>query len=174
MPTEIFRTRDVVVFQKGDAYTVPVSVNMRQNGWTGGQAVRWVNSPNDEFLVDYSDGLYGGFLLWGSEESSDQFTAMTLQQPTYGYGVLCSGVWLISTSTYEQYTYVSRTGGGPLVPIVYPVGKRLLFSLRGRWTVEDEFTLSVDPRAPNDFYVGSVVEAPSDLTKFYLTLQSSI
>ena len=174
MPTEIFRTRDTIVFFKGDSYTVTVSDRMRRNGWTGGQAVQWIDSPVDEFLVDYSDGLYGGFLLWGSNESSDQLTAMSLQQPTYGYGVLCAGGWLISTLSFERYTYVSRTGGGPLVPIVYVPGKRLLFSLRGLWTVEDEWFLSLDPRGPNPYYVGSVVEAPSALTSFYLTLQSSI
>lgn len=174
MPTEIFRTRDVVVFKKGDAYTVAVSDPMRQQGWAGGQAVRWADSPRDEFLVDYSDGLYGGFLLWGSDESSDQLVATVLQQPAYGYGVFCAGGWLLSTVTYERYTYASRVGGGPLVPLVYTPGKRLLFSLRGRWTTEDEWTLSGDPRGANGYFVGSVVEAPSTLTNSYLTIQTSI
>lgn len=174
MPTEIFRTRDCVVFRKGDAYTVSVSDTMRSSGWLGGQGVRWIDSSKDEFLVDYSDGLYGGFCLWGSDESSDQLTAITFQQPAYGYVVFCAGGWLISTTTYEKYTYVSRTGGGPLVPIVYTAGVRLRFSLRGRWTPEDEWTLSLDPRKPNNFYVGTIVESPTALTNFYLTLQTSI
>lgn len=174
MPTEIFRTRDCVVFFKGDSYTVTISDSMRRNGWTGGQGVAWVDAPTDEFVVDYSDGLYGGFLLWGSDESSDQLVSTTMQQPTYGYGVFCAGGWLMSTISYEKYTYASRTGGGPLVPVVYTPGVRLRFSLRGLWTTEDEWALSGDPRAPNGFYIGSVVEAPSDLTKFYLTLQTSI
>jgi hypothetical protein len=174
MPTEIFRTRDCVVFRKGDAYTVNVSDTMRTSGWRGGQGVRWVDSPKDEFLVGYSDGLYGGFLLWGSDESSDKFTAITMQQPEYGYAVFCAGGWLISTTTFEKYTYLSRIGGGPLVPIVYTPGVRLRFSLRGLWTTEDEWTLALDPRAPNNFYVGTIVENPSALTNLYLTLQTSI
>lgn len=174
MATEIFRTRDVVVFKKGDSFTVSVSASMRQSGWVGGQAVQWDDSPIDEFLVDYSDGLYGGFLLWGSDEVSDRLTAMTLQQPGYGYGVLGAGGWLISTPSYERYTYFSRTNPVPLVPIVYTAGDRLRFSLRGLWTVEDEWTLANDPRKPNGFYVGGVVEAPSSLTNNYLTIQTSI
>ena len=146
---EVARTRDMVVLSKGDAYAVLVDVTMRTGGWQGGQAVVWTDSPRDEFLVTYSDGLYGGIMLWGSNESSDQFISMVEQQPTYGYGVLGTGSWLMSTRTFEQFTYASRTGGGPLVPITYVVGERLRFSLRGYWTNEDEWTLSGDPRAPN-------------------------
>lgn len=174
MPAELFRTRDCVVFWKGDSYTVSVSDRMRANGWTGGSAVKWIDSAKDEFLVDYSDGIYGGFLLWGSDESSDQLTAMTLQQPTYGYAVFCAGGWLLSTISFEKYTYASRTGGGPLVPIVYTPGQRLRFSLRGLWTTEDEWTLSGDPRAPNNFFVGNIVGSPSALTNDYLTIQTSV
>ena len=171
---EIFRTRDCVVFFKGDSYTVPVSDNMRQRGWTGGQGVRWVDSDKDEFLVDYSDGLYGGFLLWGSDEVSDRLTSMTLSQPEYGYGVFCAGGWLISTISYEHYTYASRTGGGALVPIVYTPGVRLRFSLRGLWTPEDEWALSGDPRGSNQFYIANITQAPSEANNHFLTLQTSI
>lgn len=173
---ELPRTRDVVVLFKGDSYTVLVDDLMRSSGWQGGQAVKWTDSPRDEFLVTYSDGLYGGFLLWGSKESSDQFIAIEEQQPKYGYATLCLGGWLMSTRTFERYTYASRTGGGPLVPITYTVGQRLLFSLRGYWTNEDEWTLSGDPRAPNGYYIGSVVQAPApnELGVYYMMIQTSI
>src|SRR6478609_9568590 len=138
--TEIFRTRDCVVFFKGDAY---------------------------------SDGLYGGFFLWGSNESSDQYVSFFKNQIEYGFGVLCLGGWLISTLTYERYTYASRISG-PLVPIQYVEGQRLRFSLRGYFTTEDEWTLSGDPRAPNGYYIGSVTQSPKYLNDSYLGVQTSI
>jgi hypothetical protein len=171
---EFPRTRDCYVLFKGDSYTVSVSQGMMLKGWQGGQGVSWVDSSQDEFLVDYSDGIYGGFLLWGSNESSDEFTSMTGAQPLYGFGTFCAGGWLIATRTFEQYTYASRTGGGPLVPIFYSVGQRFLFSLRGLFTNEDEWTPSGDPRAPNTFYIGSVVQAPSADNNNYIVLQTSI
>ena len=170
---EFPRTRDCYTLFKGDAYTVAVDQTMVQQGWQGGQGVMWAASARDEFIVTTSDGLYGGFLLWGSNEDSDQFISMTGQQPLYGYGTLCAGGWIIATRTFEQYTYASRQLG-PLVPLVYTAGIRVRFSLRGFWTVEDEWTLSGDPRAPNDFYIGSVIQPPSTDNNNYLTLQTSI
>jgi hypothetical protein len=125
-------------------------------------------------MVDVSDGTYGGFLLWGSDESSDQWTAMTGQQVAYGYGVLCSGGWVIATATYEKYTWTSRQGPGPLVPNVYRVGERLVFSLRGYWTREDEWTLSGDPRAPNTYYIANVIQTPQPYNNYRVQLQTSI
>lgn len=173
---ELPRTRDVVTLFKGDAYTVMLDDLLRTGGWQGGQAVMWKDTPLDEFLVTYSDGLYGGLLLWGSNESSDQYVSTFEQQPTYGYGTLCLGGWLIMTRTFEEYTYASRTGGGPLVPITYTVGERLLFSLRGWWTNEDEWTLSGDPRGSNGYFVGSVVQTPAANAEGvkYITVQTSI
>jgi hypothetical protein len=174
--TEIARTRDVAVIVKDAAYTVLVDAAMRAGGWQGGQGVRWVDSPRDEFLVTYSDGQYGGFLLWGSNEPADQFVGTLEQQPTYGYGTFCTGSWVVATRTFERYTYASRTGGGPLVPITYTVAQPLLFSLRGYWTNEDEWTLSGDPRAPNTFFVGRVAQTPvlNSLGVPYLTLQTGL
>jgi hypothetical protein len=173
---ELFRTRDVVVLFKGDSYTVSLDNQMLQSGWSGGQGVMWKDSPKDEFLVTYADGLYGGFLLWGSDESSDKFTGYIGQHLKYGYGVFCAGGWLMSTSTFERYTYASRVGPGPLVPITYTVGERLRFSLRGLFTNEDEWTLSGDPRAPNGFFIASVVQIPTNNSMGipYITLQTSI
>lgn len=170
---EVIRTRDCIVHYKGDAYTVAVTQEMRTKGWSGGQGVQWADSPNDEFLVTYSSGLYGGFLLWGSDETSDVLTSMTRSQSLYGYAVLCAGGWLMSTSTFERYTYASRQSG-PLVPLTYIPGDRVLFSLRGLWTTEDEWTASSDPRGPNGYFIGSVVQAPSTFNNHYLVLQTAI
>ncbi len=167
------RTRDCYTLFKGDSYTVAVNQAMATSGWAGGQGVMWVDSPRDEFIVGISDGLYGGFMLWGSDEPSDQFTGMTGNEPLYGFGTMCSGGWLVSTLAFEKYTWASRQAG-PLVPIVYTVGMRLRFSLRGYWTPADEWTESGDPRAPNNFFVGSIIQAPSVDNNDYLTLQTSI
>jgi hypothetical protein len=167
------RDRDCYVLSKGDAYPVAVSQTMRTNGWQGGQGVQWVDSPQDEFRVTYSDGLYGGFLLWGSDESSDKFASLTGNQPLYGFGTLCAGGWLIATRTFERYTYASRLAG-PLVENSYVVGERLVFSLRGWFTRQDEWTITADPRGANTYFIASVVQIPSVDNDFYITLQTSI
>lgn len=171
--TNITRSRDVVTIVKGTANPVVVDQHMIQGGWPGGQAVTWVDSPNDEFLVSYSDGTYGGFLLWGSNESSDQYTAWTKNQPLYGFAILCTGAWVIMTPTYEKYTYQSRQVG-PLVLNSYTVGQRLTFSLRGYFTSQDEWTLSGDPRGSNNYFIGYVVQVPTADLKGYITIQTSI
>jgi len=173
MPPEQFRTRDCVILLKGDAYPVTVDPVMASGGWKGGQGVQWVASDKDEFLVTYSDGLYAGFALWGSNESSDEFTAMTRNQPSYQFATVGAGGWIIMTTSFEQYTYASRQAG-PLVPIVYNASDRLVFSLRGYWTKEDEWTLSGDPRAPNGYFIGFVIQPPSTATQQYMTIQVSI
>ncbi len=181
MSEQVFiRTRDTVVLFKGDAYPVTLSQEMIDGGWAGGQGVQWADAgESDEFRVTYSDGLYGGFLLFGSDEVSDLYTGMTGSQPAYGVGVLCAGGWELSVNTYEKYTYASRVAHAgdplqPLVPIPYVEGQRVVFSLRGWFTTEDEWTASGDPRGANGYFIGSVVQAPSDLTSGYLTLQTSI
>lgn len=173
LPLNYPRIRDVEVLFKGEATTVAVDQTMATAGWAGGQFVKWVDSPRDEFLVSFSDGLYGGFCLVGSDESSDQFTGMTGQQPLYGYCTLCTGGWLVALRLYEKYTWASRQLG-PLVPLVYTEGSGLRISLRGWLTTEDEWTASADPRAPNNYFVATVVQAPSSDNNFYLTVQTSI
>jgi hypothetical protein len=171
---ELPRTRDCIVLVKGDCYAVAVDNALAVSGWRGGQGVQWTTPVRGEPTVTNSDGLYAGFVLWGSNESSDQYTGLTTQFPTYRFLVLGAGGWLITTLAYEKYTYVSRTGGGPLVPISYQASDRLLFSLRGYWTIEDEWTLSLDPRRPNQYYIGFVAQAPSTSTSDYMTVQVSI
>jgi hypothetical protein len=170
---EIIRARDCIVFFKGDSQTVVVSQDMVNSGWTGGQGVQWVDSNIDERVVTYSSGHYGGFLVWGSDEPSDQFTAMTRQQPQYRYAVMLSGGALMSTVSYERYTYTSRTMGGPTVPLVYQPNDILYLSKRGLWTNEDELTLSMDPQAPC-FFTGFVAQIPKASNNFYLGIQTSM
>lgn len=171
---EIFRTRDVIVFFKGPTFTVEVTDAVASQGWQGGQGFQWVPPNGDRLVAGISDGLYGGFALFGSDEDSDLFTSMTKNQPFYKYVVLGASGWLISTSTYERYTYASRIGGGPLVPIVYNPSDRLVFSLSGKFTKEDEWTLSGDPRAPNDYFIGFVSQRPIPARNGFLTVQVSI
>lgn len=169
---DIIRGRDCVVFGKADTYVVSVSPAMMAGGWSGGQGVQWVDTAADEFTVTYSIGLYGGFLIWGSDESADQYSSFTRNQSTYGSSVFMAGTGIISTSSYEKYTWASRTGGGPLVPLVYNCGDLLYFSLRGLWTKEQELTLSGSPLAPN-FFSGFVAQVPKPINQFFLGIQTS-
>lgn len=167
---EIDRTRDLVIFKKGDCYAVAIDPALAQSGWVGGRGAVWFDSGRDEMTVTGSDGAGQGFLVWGSNEVADQYTAMTGQQPAYRYAVLGFGGWLIATRSYEQYTWASRQTG-PLVPLVYAPQDEVVFSLRGLFTNEDEWTLDGDPRAPNNNVLGVVVQTPSSLTNDYITLQ---
>lgn len=172
---EIFRSRDCIVFVKGDSIPVTVSDAMVSGGWPGGQGVRWVDSSVDEFKVTYSDGVWGGFFVWGSDETADRFTAMTGQFPYYKYGQMFFGGNLIATSSYEKYTWASRQAG-PLVPLVYSPNDKLFLSLRGLWTNEDEWTASGDPRAGTieDWICGMVVQIPKALNNHFLTIQTTM
>jgi hypothetical protein len=170
---EQFRTRDCIILIKGDAIPVTVSSEMARDGWLGGQGVKWAPSTKDEFLVTFSDGYYAGFLLWGSDESSDQYTASTRNQAAYRFATIGAGGWHIMTRSYERYTWASRQAG-PLVPIVYEASDRLLFSLRGMWTNEDEWTASLDPRAPNAYYLGFLSQPPSASNDYYMGIQVGI
>jgi hypothetical protein len=170
---EIARNRDVIVLVKDLSFPVMLDAVIAQGGWVGGQAVTWAPSSDDNLLATYSDGTYGGFLLWGSNESADQYVSYTGNQPKYQFGVVCVGTWLISTIAYEKYTLQSRLIP-PLVPNVYTVGTRLRFSLRGLWTPQDEFTISGDPRAPNNFLVGAIIQAPNATNNQYLMVQTAL
>lgn len=173
---EVFRTRDVVVFFKGATLTVDVTPEDAAMGWVGGQGFQWKDSDQDQLLVTRSTGLYGGLSLYGADEVSDQFTAMTRQQSAYEYTVIMAGGWRIAVgpNSYERYTYASRTSGGPLVPIDYHASDRLVLSLRGLLTKEDEWTLASDPRAPNSYFIAFVCQQPTALRNWYLGVQLSI
>jgi hypothetical protein len=173
--TEIVRFRDCVVFFKGDTTTVTVSSDMVAGGWAGGQGVQWVGTVVDDRVVTYSSGLYGGIILEGSDEIGARYTAMTNQQTTYSYATMMFGGSLISTTTYERYTYASRLAGGPLVPLIYNPNDPLFFSLRGLFTNEDEISQQVPPNplAPA-FFVGFVSQIPKALNNYWLGVQTSM
>lgn len=175
---DIVRGRDVVTFMKGDTQTVTVDAAMLAGGWPGGQGVQYAYSPTDDRVVTYSNGLYGGYLLWGSDESADQYTSMTGQALKYAEAVMVTGRSLISTVSYEKYTYASRIAHAldstqPLVPIQYNVRDPLYFSLRGLWTNEDEMTLSGAPKAPC-FFTGFCAQKPKITNSYMLGIQTCI
>lgn len=163
------RSRDCGVFIMGDTHMVVPDAVMLAGGWAGGQGVKWVSSTTDEFTVSFSDGLFGGFLIWGSDESADKFTAMTRNQIVYETAVMVAGNAMISTSTYEQFTRASRLVG-PLVSLVYAASDLLYFSLRGLWTKEDEMTLSGALLAPA-VSTGVVAQVPKAVNQFFLGIQ---
>ena len=168
---EILRTRDVVVLAKDVAFPVMLDSALVTAGWAGGQGVTWVDSPHDEFRVGFSDGRFGGFLLWGSNEDSDQFISMTGNQPKYAFGVMCQGSWLLSTRIFEQFTLQSRNAG-PLVENTWTVGTKVLFSLRGLFSPQDEWAIDGDPRAPNRNFVGTIVQPPRTSNSNYVMIQT--
>lgn len=169
---EIIRSRDCVVFFKGDNQPVVVSPDMVRLGWAGGQGVQWVSSTSDERMVTFSSGLYGGFLIWGSDEDADKLTSMTKQQLNYQYATMLSGGCLMATTSYERYTYTSRTGGGPLVPLSYGANDILYLSNRGLWTKENEMNL-IDPTT-SAFFTGFVAQLPKSTNSNFLGIQTSM
>jgi len=166
---DIIRGRDCVIFGKGDTHIVEIDAVMLAGGWDGGQGVQWIDSSSEVPVVSYSNGLYGGFMIFGSSESADQYVSSTLNQVVYQTGVMMAGNAIISTFTYEKYTYLSRIGPGPLVPLVYSPGNPLYFSKRGLWTKEAEGTLL----GPN-FFTGFVVQSPMPINQFFLGIQTSL
>lgn len=170
---DVVRSRDLVLFCKGDAHVVQVSAEMIVGGWAGGTGVMWIDSPHPEPVVSYSNGLFGGFMLYGSDESADQFKSDTRRQLVHPQSaVMMAGSAIISTSSYERYTYGSRLAGGALTPLVYEVRDPLYFSRRGLWTKEDEASLGVAlPFAPA-FSCGVVMAVPSSLNQFFLGIQT--
>lgn len=168
---EVARSRDVVVLVKGDTIPVTVGETTALLGWSGGQGVRWTTPSKDEFTVELSDGVNFGFMLWGSDETADQYVSTTRNQAHYRFATVGVGGWHILTSTYERYTWASRQVG-PLVPLTFVESDRLVFSLRGYWTTEDEWALSGDPRAPNDRFAGVVTQAPGPTS--FLGIQTQL
>jgi hypothetical protein len=169
---DLIRGRDCIVFIKGPAHNVALDSAMLTGGWPGGQGIQWANSTIDEPVATYSQGLFGGFAIWGSNESADQFTSMTNNQTVYEHTVVMTGRALISTSSYEKFTYASRLAG-PLVPLVYTAHQPLFFSLRGLWTNENELTLSGSPFAPAVF-TGFVAQVPKAINEFYLGIETRL
>lgn len=170
--TPITRERDVIVLSKSKGIPVQIDTTLAAKGWVGGLGAQWVDSPSDTLVVTGSTGSTAGFLLWGSNESSDQFISYVQNQIRYQFVTLCFGGWVICTKTFEQYTYASRQAG-PLVPITYTTAQPLFFSLRGYFTNENEGLLSSDPRG-GFIPVGVVAQLPTALVSGYMTIQTQI
>jgi hypothetical protein len=169
---DVIRGRDLVLFGKGDSHVVTVNAEMIEGGWAGGTGVTWVDSSHAEPVVGYSNGLFGGFMLYGSDESADQYKSDTRRQLAHPQSaVMMSGTAIISTSSYERYTYASRVSGS-LEPLVYAARDPLYFSRRGLWTKEDESSQgSVLPFAPA-FSCGVVMATPSAVNQYFLGIQT--
>jgi hypothetical protein len=170
---DLIRGRDAVIFSKGDCYTFRVAPAMLAGGWSGGQGFQWGTPIGTEATMTYSTGLYGGFCPWGSAEIGDRYTAMTGLELKYGYAVGILGRAMISTTTFESYTYASRLAGSPLIKLTYLEGDLLYFSKRGYWSNQDEKSLASDSDAPA-FFCGFVAQAPKASNQFMLGIQTSL
>ena len=153
---ENFLNRDCVILQKGDSVTFKINAALASAGWTGGTLVRWVVDGSGEPCLGLGNGLFAGYLPFGSNESGDQYTSMTRQNPHYHYAVLHSG-GIVATTTYERHTYASRHAG-PLVPLVYTPNQTLYVSENGKLTPEDESDAAINPGGL--FPDGSPILAP--------------
>jgi hypothetical protein len=171
--TEISRDRDVNVLVKGSTFPVRVTPALAQSGWPGGIGVTWAPSANDDFLVTISDGASAGFLLEASTLDHNQWTGMDGAYVKYQFATLCAGTWVVAVKVFEKYTWASRQSG-PLVPLSYSVGDRLRFSLNGKFSIENEWLLSSDPRGSNQLFVATVAQIPSIANKQTLLIQTSI
>lgn len=165
----LYKSRDLNVYLKGKTTTVAIQPALQQAGWTGGSGLQWADGPS--LTVGQSDGVRGaGLALWGSNESSDAWTSLSGSAIAYGFVVVGSGSWIVSTKSFELYTWDSRQAG-PLVPLVYTARARLRWSLRGLLTIEDEWDESGDPRGPNPNIVGQVIQRlPTDFLTVSLSL----
>lgn len=166
---ELFRSRDAVVWCKDDTATVIVDSTMVAQGWPGGQGVAWAGNIGDELVVTFSEGSFGGFLVWGSDELGDDFASVTRSQPTYRFATMFYGATIFGTTTYERYSLASRLIP-PLVPLVYAENDALYLSVRGLWTNEDERSiLGLPTPSPQS---GVVAQVPSLSTQHYLGIQT--
>lgn len=175
--------RELSVFHKGDSMPMKINAAMAAAGWAGGTFVRWVDDGSGEPCVTIADGRYCGFSPWGSNEPADQYTSMTPSQARYKFITLFFGGNFVATTSYERYTYISRHGPGPLVPLVYAPQDFLYVSENGLPTVEDESNPAVNPGGlfPNGdpivvpfLYFGIVAVAPSALTDDRLYMQTNV
>lgn len=175
--------RQCSVFHKGDSMPMKIDADMASVGWDGGTFVRWVDDGSGEPCVTIADGRYCGFTPWGSNEPADQYTAITPSQTRYKFITLFFGGNFMATTSYERYTYASRHGPGPLVPLVYHPQDFLYVSENGLPTVEDESDIAVNPghTFPDGspivvpfLYFGIVSVPPSDLTNDRIFIQTNV
>lgn len=170
---EIINGRDCTVYFKGDSQTVIVSDSLVASGWPGGMGVQWVDAGVvDTRMVERSTGLYGGFLIWGSDEDADKNLSSSGQMPLIRYATMLSGGSLMHTVTYERYTWASRQVGGQ-APITYKIQEPLYFSSRGYWTNENEMALRGDPLG-SAFFAGFVAQVPKQSNQWRLGIQTGL
>lgn len=176
-------TRECSVFHKGDSMPNKIDAAMARKGWRGGSFVKWVDDGSGEPCVTIADGRYCGFTPWGSDEPADKYTSMTQTFPKNKFITMLFGGNFLATSTYERYTYISRHGPGPLVPLVYSPQDFLYVSENGIITNQDESDPAVNPGGlfPDGspilvrfLYFGLCAIPPSSLTNDYLYCQTNV
>lgn len=178
-----YTNRDLVLFHKGDTLPMRITDTFARAGWAGGTFVRWVDDGTGQPALDKADGRYCGFFAFGSNETGDQYTAMTGQNPKYKYGILFFGGNFLATITYERYGYLARHSLGPMTPLVYSSQQVLYISENGLITTENESDTTLypahsfpngDPMVPNSFvFFGVCSLPPSAASDNYLFAQTN-
>lgn len=59
---------DVELLFPGDRFPVSAGPTLRQTGWRGGQFVMYVSDPNEDWVVEASDGTAAAGFLWDQSE----------------------------------------------------------------------------------------------------------
>jgi len=168
---DLIRSRDCQILRADIVVPAKISTTMKNGGWAGGQGVMWSDSGSGDLEITYSDGRFGGFVLWGSTESSDEWAAYTNQSKYYGYTLVGISGWMVSTIAYEKYSLQSRLSG-PLIELVYTPSDILFFSSRGLWTNQDEMAILGSPFTPKQ--AGHVAQPPSSSNQFRLGLSTTL
>lgn len=140
-----YLNRDCAVLHKGIMWTPKLSANLIKRGWQGGEMARFVDDGSGEPVIDIGNGIFSGFMPFGSNESGDQWTAMTGQNVRYGYAVMYFGGNIYYTQVYETQTYKSRHGLSATTYQTYTPNQPLYCSENGRITGEDESNTAVNP-----------------------------
>lgn len=174
-------TRDLVPLHKGDSITVKIASSLAASGWEGGTFVRWTDDGSGELTVTIANGLYCGFLPFGSEETGDGYASITGQNTHYKYATMFFGGNVFYTRVYETETYDSRNGG-PYAALTYTPNQALYISENGKITNQDESDPAVNPgglfpdgtpiTVPFVFF-GTVAVPPSSASRNYLGVQTN-
>ena len=150
----------------------------------GGTFVRWIDDGSGDLTVTKANGVYCGFIAFGSSESGDQLTALTNQNTHYRYAILNFGGNVIYTRTYERFTYQSRHGLTPPTPLVYTANQALYVSENGKMTTEDESDPAVQgipvpvfpdgsPIVVRFVFFGVCAVPPSSATSDFIAVQTN-
>lgn len=175
-------TRDLILLHKGDSITPAISASLAASGWDGGQFVRWTDAGNGELTVTLANGVYCGFMPFGSEEAGDGYVSITGQNPRYKYVSMYFGGNVFYTRTFETQTYIARNGLGPAAALTYTANQALYVSENGKITNQDESDLAVNPgglfpdgtpiTVPFVFF-GVCAVPPSSASRNYIAVQTN-